>query len=154
MKRRPLWPTCAALALLILSSVGRAAIPTPEQLLPANTTELVVISDLNRLEQTWTQTQLARLLADPAMKPFLDEVWPTTKNHNYLVETMGASWSAIKGAAGGDMGRGWAAAVGWGCAALVLAVMVARLASGRRRPPGAARGEREQAAATRPGAWR
>ena len=108
MKRRPLSPTCAALALLILSSVGRAAIPTPEQLLPANTTELVVISDLNRLEQTWTQTQLARLLADPAMKPFLDEVWPTTKNHNYLVETMGASWSTIKAAAGGDMGWGLA----------------------------------------------
>jgi len=63
-----------------------------------------------------------------------------------------AFWHALT--AGGDMGRGWAAAVGWGCAALVLAVMVALLGSGRRRPPGAARGEREQAAATRPGAWR
>src|SRR5260370_25654746 len=106
MMCRKFRPTWAALALLALGSAVRAAAPTPEQLLPASTTEFVAISDLSRLEQSWTQTQLAKLLADPAMKPFIDEVAASTKGGNYLVETMGLSWGTIKAAAGCQLGWG------------------------------------------------
>ena len=95
-----------ALALLALCGTARAAVPSPEQLLPASTTEFVAISDLVRMEQSWAQTQIARLLADPAMKPFLDEVFPTTKGSNYLLETIGTSWDTVRNAAGGDLGWG------------------------------------------------
>jgi methionine sulfoxide reductase heme-binding subunit len=60
-----------------------------------------------------------------------------------------AFWHALT--AGGDLRSGWAAAVGWGSAALVLAVMLARLVSGPHGPAGAARGGREQPVAARQG---
>jgi len=57
-------------------------------------------------------------------------VWPT------------AFWHALT--AGSDLRSGWAAAVGWGSAALVLAAIVARLVSARHRPAGAVSGHRDQ----------
>ncbi|MFL5342933.1 MAG: hypothetical protein ACJ8F7_22590, partial [Gemmataceae bacterium] len=101
---RKLW--LGALAVLALCEAARAAAPTPEQLLPATTTEFVVLSDLRRLEQTWGQSQFGRLLADPVLKPFLDEVYPTTKGANYLFDTIGVSWDTVRNAAGGDLGWG------------------------------------------------
>src|SRR6266436_128905 len=95
-------------ALVVLACLGRAAAapPAPEQLLPASTTGFVAISDLTKLEQSWNQTQLAKLMADPAMKPFLDDVMPNTKGSNYLLDTIGTSWELVKNAAGGELGWG------------------------------------------------
>src|SRR5438128_2231644 len=95
-------------AVAVLACLGRApaAPPAPEQLLPASTTGFVAISDLTKLEQTWTQTQVAKLLADPAMKPFLDEVIPSTKGSNYLLDTIGVGWPTVRNACGGDLGWG------------------------------------------------
>jgi methionine sulfoxide reductase heme-binding subunit len=61
-----------------------------------------------------------------------------------------AFWHALT--AGGDLRSGWAAAVGWGSAALVLAATVARLVSARHRPAAAVPGDREQRVRTGPGA--
>src|SRR5262245_1995681 len=96
------------LVVVMLASLNRvqAAPPAPEKLLPASTTGFVAISDLTKLEQTWNQTLTARLLADPAMKPFLDEVFPSTKGSNYLLDTIGCSWSTVRNACGGDLGWG------------------------------------------------
>jgi methionine sulfoxide reductase heme-binding subunit len=63
-----------------------------------------------------------------------------------------AFWHALT--AGGDLRSGWAAAVGWGCAALVLAATVARLVSARHRPADAVPGDREQRVRAGPGARR
>ena len=95
-------------ALVVLVCLGRAAAapPAPEQLLPASTTGFVAISDLTKLEQTWNQTQLAKLMADPAMKPFLDDVIPSTKGSNYLLDTIGVGWATVRNACGGDLGWG------------------------------------------------
>src|SRR5438132_173536 len=94
--------------VVVVACLGRAAAapPAPEQLLPASTAGFVAISDLTRLEQTWTQTQLAKLLADPAMKPFLDEVIPSTRGSNYLLDTIGCGWETVRNACGGDLGWG------------------------------------------------
>jgi methionine sulfoxide reductase heme-binding subunit len=59
-------------------------------------------------------------------------------------------WHALT--AGGDLRSGWAAAVGWGSAALVLTATVARLVSTRHRPAAAGPGHREQRVRTGPGA--
>ena len=53
-----------------------------------------------------------------------------------------AFWHALT--AGSDLRSGWAAAVAWGSAALVLAAIAARLGSARHRPAGAVLGDREQ----------
>jgi predicted ferric reductase len=57
-----------------------------------------------------------------------------------------AFWHALT--ASGDLRSGWAAAVGWGSAALVPAAIGARLVSARHRPGGAFPGDREHHAAT------
>jgi len=49
-------------------------LPAPEQLLPASTAAVVIVSDLAELERHWQQTQLGQLAADPVMKPFTDDL--------------------------------------------------------------------------------
>ena len=93
-----------ALVALVCLTRAVAVPPSPEQLLPASTTEFVAISDLPKLEDSWHRTQLAKLMADPAMKPFLDDAIPNTKGSNYLIETIGTSWELVKNAAGGELG--------------------------------------------------
>src|SRR5438105_3804131 len=95
-------------AVVALACLGRAAAapPSPEQLLPASTAGFVAISDLTKLEQTWQQTQLAKLMADPVMKPFLDDVFPNMKGGNYLLDIIGLSWDTVRNAGSGDLGWG------------------------------------------------
>src|SRR5262245_42888365 len=101
--RRPL---AALVTVVVCLTPAAAAPPAPEKLLPASTAGFVAISDLTKLEQTWNQTQLARLMADPAMKPFLDDVFPNMKGGNYLLDTIGLSWGTLRNAAAGELGWG------------------------------------------------
>jgi hypothetical protein len=88
--------------------VGNAAAapPLPEQLLPASTTEFVAIPDVNRMTAAWQQTQFSQMIHDPALQPFLDDLFDRQKGFNYLLDTIGADFEAVKAAAGGELG--WA----------------------------------------------
>jgi hypothetical protein len=94
--------------LLLLSGFGQAfaAPPAPEQLLPIGTTEFVAIQDVNRMTASWHQTQFAQMMRDPALQPFLNDLYDRTKGFNYLLDTIGADFEAVKAAAGGELG--WA----------------------------------------------
>lgn len=100
------WKWLPVLLLLGALTRAEAAPPTPEELLPANTTGFVSIANLTKLEQGWKETQLAKLLADPNFKPFMDEVVAKTKGSNYLLDTIGVSWDTFKNAGGGQLGWG------------------------------------------------
>lgn len=95
-------------AFLLLACFGRspAATPIPEQLMPANTSEFVAVSDLVRLEKGWTQTQYARMVHDPAMRPFVEQLTPAVKGSNYLVSTIGISWDSVRASCSGELGWG------------------------------------------------
>src|SRR5262245_30297368 len=95
-------------ALLLLTFVGQAAAtpPAPEQLLPAATTEFVAIPDVNRMTAAWQQTQFAQMLHDPALQPFLSDLFDRQKGFNYLLDTIGADFEVVKAATGGEIG--WA----------------------------------------------
>jgi hypothetical protein len=60
--------------LLGLSLLADAAIPPPEQLLPADTLLVVSVPDCTALRTLAAQTPYGKLWADPAMKPFRDHV--------------------------------------------------------------------------------
>jgi hypothetical protein len=66
---------CFAAALGALSSPGRAAEVLPSaQLLPADTLGYLTIHDVPRFKEAWGETQYGRLMADPAMQPFLEDI--------------------------------------------------------------------------------
>lgn len=100
------WRFLPALLLLACLGRGEAAPPTPEQLMPAGTTEFVAVSDLARMEQTWLRTQYAQMVNDPALKPFLEHLTPAVKGSNYLVSTIGISWHSVRASCSGELGWG------------------------------------------------
>lgn len=100
------WCFLPALLLLACLEGAMAATPTPEQLMPANTTEFVAVSDLARMERGWLQTRYGRMVNDPALKPFITHLTPAVKSSNYLVSTIGISWDAVRASCSGELGWG------------------------------------------------
>jgi hypothetical protein len=97
--------------LAVVAAIGslqqaHAAPPKPEQLMPANTSEFVAVSDLSRLEQGWKQTQYAQMIADASLQPFISSLVPQVKSSNHLVSTIGISWNAVLASCSGDLGWG------------------------------------------------
>jgi hypothetical protein len=56
------------------SVVGAAAAPPAETLLPASTKGFVTMPNVDQLIEGWHKTELGRLLDDPVMKPFSDDL--------------------------------------------------------------------------------
>ncbi len=57
---------------LTLALAGRAAIPTPEKLLPDDTLLMITAPDFAKLRAIWEKLPQKQLWNDPAMKPFRD----------------------------------------------------------------------------------
>src|SRR5262245_53026820 len=95
-----------ALLLLIVLSEAQAAPLPPEQLLPAGTAGLVANSNPRKLEDSWRETQLFKLMDEPQFKPIVDDVMPKTKGGNYLLDTIGVNWDTVRNAASGELGWG------------------------------------------------
>lgn len=70
---RVLWLCGAVVSWAALASVVQAARPT-DSLLSSATKAYVSIPDVPRLRESFNRTQLGRLLSDPAMKPFQDDL--------------------------------------------------------------------------------
>jgi hypothetical protein len=61
-----------------LGTMSDAAVPGPDQLLPADTIAVVTIPDYTAARSVWGEQALARLWNDPALRPFrekLDGKW-------------------------------------------------------------------------------
>jgi hypothetical protein len=56
-----------------VAAIGRAAVPTPEKLLPDDTMVLVTIPDFTKFKQVSGQAPPVQLWNDPAMAPFRDK---------------------------------------------------------------------------------
>lgn len=64
-----------ALLVSLLAATGRAANAAPSaQLLPADTVGYLTVHDVPAFKAAWAETQFGRLLADPAMQPFLEDI--------------------------------------------------------------------------------
>jgi hypothetical protein len=100
------WGIFSGVLVLISTVTAPAASPAPEQLFPATTTEFVAISDVNRMTAAWQITQFARLLHDPTMEAFLNDLYGQTKGFNFLLDTIGCDFEMVKAAAGGELGWG------------------------------------------------
>ena len=78
LNNRPKWKmslgtclvACCALAMLWNS---RAAVPSPEKLLPSDTLVLLTAPDSAKLREIYQKSPGSQLWNDPAMKPFKDK---------------------------------------------------------------------------------
>ncbi len=70
--------TCSKLGLTVLLSLAVLAPADAserlDQFLPATTKGFVSFPDIDRAIQRWDATQLGKMMADPVMKPFVDEI--------------------------------------------------------------------------------
>jgi hypothetical protein len=88
---------CLASVLLLAGAAG--ASPPSAALLPQTTRQYLSIPDVRRFEAGWARTQLARLLADPQVKPFADDLrrqWSDPLG-------LGVGWDDVRAAAGGEL---------------------------------------------------
>lgn len=74
--RSPRFLAALTTALLISAvAAQRVRAETPfDELLPDDTLAVVRVSDFKELRARWSESQAGRLMADPAMKPFVDAV--------------------------------------------------------------------------------
>ncbi|MCA9184526.1 MAG: hypothetical protein KDA99_02865 [Planctomycetales bacterium] len=65
---------CAGLTLLVTFAADARSAPRADQLWPSTTKGYVSVPDISGLEASWNRTQLGQLVADPAMKPFVEDL--------------------------------------------------------------------------------
>ena len=92
-----------AVALVAISHSGEAA-PPADRLLPDTTTGFLSIGDVDRLDQQWQASQFGRLVADPAMQPFVEHVQAELEKRASVVKKrIGLSLSDLEGIASGEV---------------------------------------------------
>ncbi len=97
--------TCAAFVLACLCSASALAVPPIATLLPETTRGCLISPDVELMQEKFDQTELGRLLDDPLMKPFLDDVRKQARGEGDPNRIQyGLVWDDVK-----DLGRGEAA---------------------------------------------
>ena len=90
------------LSVLITAS-GRAAV-VGEHLLPNTTKGVVLVADTQNLVDSWRETQLGQLMADPVMKPFADDIRRQFSDRfDRIRSRLGIKLSDLQGVPGGGM---------------------------------------------------
>ncbi|HET6881011.1 MAG TPA: hypothetical protein VFI31_12695 [Pirellulales bacterium] len=74
MLKLSLWPYLGAVAGIVLTVQAAWAVPPAETLLPESTKGFVVTADIDTLLDRWDQSPLGKLLNDPLMKPFKEDL--------------------------------------------------------------------------------
>lgn len=94
----------ATCTLSIICSVGSAAPPSSENLLPNSTKGYISVRNVPELVEAWQKTELSRLLEDPVMKPFGDDLRKQV-NEKFLKsqDKLALSWEDIDGLATGEL---------------------------------------------------
>jgi hypothetical protein len=81
--------------------------PTTDKLFPFETMSYVAVPDPEEFRSRWERTELGRLLQDPAMKPFRDDLRQQIDRDLLQAEVrIGVTWQDIEGIAGGEMAMG------------------------------------------------
>ncbi len=96
---------CRWVALLVLAlQAGRAlAVEPSENLLPDTTKGYISITNVDQFTEQWDKTSLGKLLQDPVMKPFADDLRRQAADRLWgLRRRLGASLDDLDGLAGGE----------------------------------------------------
>jgi hypothetical protein len=98
---------CWTGSLLVFAAPdSRAAEPTRpfDKIMPASTKVFVTVGNLAKSYDAWSRTELGRLYADPALKPFREDLNAQLKAKNLgLKERIGIALDDIKGVASGEV---------------------------------------------------
>jgi hypothetical protein len=91
--------------LFLDASMGGAAEPLQsERLLPATTVGFAAIEDIEQLDAQWNQTQLGKLMADPVMEPFAEDIRRQLKERwSRLNERLGLTLEDFEGVPAGEI---------------------------------------------------
>jgi hypothetical protein len=94
----------AACTLSMVCSVRAASPLLSENLLPNATKGYISIRNVNQLAEAWDKTELARLLDDPVMKPFGDDLRQQVKEKLLKSQDkLALSWDDLDGLASGEV---------------------------------------------------
>ena len=97
-------PLAAVWVGLVLASATARAAPPSDSLLPAATKGYVSIPQVQALADSFRQTQLGRLLDDPLMKPFGDDIRRQIKQKwSQSHSKLGLSLEDLEGIATGEL---------------------------------------------------
>jgi len=91
------------LVLTIPASFAQAADPS-ESLLPATTKGFISITNMDQLSEQWGKTQLGKLVNDPVMKPFADDLRRQLADRLWnLRRRLGLTLADLSGVPGGEL---------------------------------------------------
>lgn len=88
-----------ALACPLAAQTQPSALPASELLLPSSTQGWVSFADLDKLTADWKETQFGQLLADPAMRTFIDDLKSQLQKER---KGIGLTWDDMLSVAGGE----------------------------------------------------
>ena len=77
------------------------AVPPGGALLPGNSQFHLTIPDVQKMDKAWKKTLLSKLLDDPKIKPFFDEVFKESP-----LSRTGLDWADLVSIAKGEMSMG------------------------------------------------
>ena len=101
---------CCSFALAIglsLSAKGILAAQKSDTILPGTTKGYLSINNIDELKAAWNSTQLGKLMADPVMKPFADDLGnQLQKKWTQTHRKLGIVWEDMEGVPGGEVGTG------------------------------------------------
>jgi hypothetical protein len=99
---RPL--ALAAFVVLSLASVSYAQLPPAEALLPNTTKAYISVPDVQGLVQAWHNTPVGRLLDDPEMQPFVEDIKKQLAERGAMLkDTLGLTVEEFKNLATGEL---------------------------------------------------
>ena len=91
------------IVFLNLPIVQAESLPS-ERLLPATTVGFAAIEDLDQLAEHWNQTQVGKLMADPVMKPFAEDLRRQFKQRwSRFDDRLGLTLDDLKGVPAGEI---------------------------------------------------
>lgn len=98
------WIMLAACGVLLAAQTTALAVPPSDTLLPVTTTGYVSIPKVDSLLDAWRQTQIGRLLDDPLMQPFAEDLQRQLKEKwSRSHARLGLSIEDLEQLAGGEL---------------------------------------------------
>jgi hypothetical protein len=96
---------CFSPALLVVAMSARAwAVHPSELLLPATTKGFISTHDVDEVRNKFNETQLGEMVADPLMKPFIDDLKQQIKAKlEKAGKRLGIKWDDMEGVYGGEV---------------------------------------------------
>lgn len=100
---RPLQNTILALSLAVCLTMQVDAAKPAASLLPSTTKAYVSVPDIDLLREHWSETQLGKLVADPVMKPFVEDLKRQLREKmSQTTVRLGIGWEDLDGVYGGE----------------------------------------------------